>query len=100
MGSSATSWLRSRKSKTRRLALALIFAKHLVFDGETHAYWQYQTASRFSLHGPWKPARCTRLFSAWLSALLVATLPGLIPARRAERFRRRHFICRSRMGSR
>jgi predicted alpha/beta superfamily hydrolase len=71
-----------------------IFAKHLVSNAQTHAYWQHQTAPRFSLQGPGKPTRCARLFAAWVSTFLVETLPGFISARWAERFRRRHFICR------
>src|SRR5437762_4827026 len=94
------SWLRRYEIASARVALHFIFAKHLVFDAQTHAYWQYQTAPRFSLQGPGKPARCARLFAAWLSAFLVETVPGLISARRAERFRRRHFVCRSRVGRR
>src|SRR6266699_3819390 len=49
IGSRASSWLRTRKIASPRLALHLIFAKHLVSDAEKHAHRQYQTASRFSL---------------------------------------------------
>jgi hypothetical protein len=43
------SWLRVNQIASQRLALPFIFAKHLGFDAETYAYWQYQTASGFSL---------------------------------------------------
>src|SRR6266508_3005733 len=100
MNLARASWLRPDEIASQRLALHFIFAKRLVFDAQTHAYWHYQTASRFSLQGLGKPARCARLFAARLSAFLVETLPGFISARCAERFRRRHFVCRHRVGSR
>src|SRR5438552_6510446 len=94
------SWLRPDEIASERVALHFIFAKRLVFDAQTHAYRQHQTASRVSLQDLGKPARCARLFAAWLSAFLGETLPRFISARWAERFRRSHFVCRNRVGSR